>query len=207
LGIDERPTSNVPNATGADGLPKNLPFRRLGVLGLALLLAGAEAGVEARWLSGAAAGAALRRGVEDMEMGMWSWNAAMDWTEVSFPGRAKRSAPKNRRGARIPVKNTARAASTGSKTPWGHTGHKGHKVQTMRAVSGQVEYTSLQIPVPSNWAPSSSQAYRACSAPQCAIKVKGPKPSLFICRLGALGNLRLSATASSDYFLDLVIAV
>jgi hypothetical protein len=76
LGIDERPTSNVPNATGADGLPKNLPFRRLGVLGLALLLAGAEAGVEARWLSGAAAGAALRRGVEDMEMGMWSWNAA-----------------------------------------------------------------------------------------------------------------------------------
>jgi len=144
LGIDERPTSNVPNATGADGLPKNLPFRRLGVLGLALLLAGAEAGVEARWLSGAAAGAALRRGVEDMEMGMWSWNAAMDWTEVSFPGRAKRSAPKNRRGARIPVKNTARAATTGSKTPWGHTGHKGHKVQTMRAVSGQVEYTSLQ---------------------------------------------------------------
>jgi len=77
----------------------------------------------------------------------------------------------------------------------------------MRAVSGQVEYTSLQIPVPSNWAPSSSQAYRACSAPQCAIKVKGPKPSLFICRLGALGNLRLSSTASSDYFLDLVIAV
>jgi hypothetical protein len=42
-----------------------------------------------------------------------------------------------------------------------------------------------------------TQAYRACSAPQGAIKVKGPKPSLFICRLGALGNLRLSATASS----------
>ena len=146
LGIDERPTSNVPNATGADGLPKNLPFRGLGVLGLALLLAGAEAGVEARWLSGAAAGAALRRGVEDMEMGMWSWNAAMDWN--SFPGRAKRSAPKNSRGARIPVKNTARAATTGSKTQWGHTGHTGHKVQTMRAVSGQVEYTRT-----SNWAP------------------------------------------------------
>jgi hypothetical protein len=101
LGIDERPTSNVPNATGADGLPKNLPFRGLGVLGLALLLAGAKAGVEARWLSGAAAGAALRRGVDDMEMGMWSWTAAKrDWTEVSFPrGRAKRSAPKNRGAA------------------------------------------------------------------------------------------------------------
>jgi hypothetical protein len=77
----------------------------------------------------------------------------------------------------------------------------------MRAVSGQVEYTSLQNQYrrwSKYWAPS-SQAYRACSAPQCAIKVKGPKPSLFICRLGALGNLRLSATASSDYFLDLVI--
>ena len=77
----------------------------------------------------------------------------------------------------------------------------------MRAVSGQVEYTSLQNQYrrwSKYWAPS-SQAYRACSAPQCAINVKGPKPSLFICRLGALGNLRLSATASSDYFLDLVI--
>ena len=93
LGIDERPTSNVPNATGADGLPKNLPFRGLGVLGLALLLAGAEAGVEARWLSGAAAGAALRRGVDDMEMGMWSWNAAMglDGSVVSWSRQTKRS--------------------------------------------------------------------------------------------------------------------
>ena len=121
-----------------------------------------------------------------------------DWTEVSFPGRAKRSAPKNR-GARIPVKNTARAATTGSKTPGGagtHTGHTGHKVQTMRAVSGQEEYTST--------VDLGTQAYRACSAPQCAIKAKGPKPSLFICRLGALGNLRLSATASS-LLLGLVV--
>ena len=114
-----------------------------------------------------------------------------DWTEESFPGRAKRSAPKNRRGARIPVKNTARAATTGSKTPWGHTGHTGHKVQTMRAVSGQVTSGVYQ------YVELGTQAYRACSAPQGAIKVKGPKPSLFICRLGALGNLRLSATASS----------
>ena len=108
FGIDERPTSNVPNATGADGLPKNLPFRGLGVLGLALLLAGAEAGVEARWLSGAAAGAALRRGVDDMEMGIVRGAAARALTSAAR-GIGRRSrflvapnfASKNRRAVAI----------------------------------------------------------------------------------------------------------
>ena len=98
----------MPNATGADGLPKNLPFRGLGVLGLALLLAGAEAGVEARWLSGAAAGAALRRGVDDMEMGIVRGAAARALTSAAR-GIGRRSrflvapnfASKNRRAVAI----------------------------------------------------------------------------------------------------------
>jgi len=110
----------------------------------------------------------------------------LDGRVVSWSRQTKRSKKSSWRAHTGEKHRTSRYHRL--KNTWGHTGHTGHKVQTMRRFGSSGVYQYVEL---------GTQAYRACSAPQGAIKVKGPKPSLFICRLGALGNLRLSATASS----------